>query len=189
MALLLQNENRKIVCGDQKQFKVGCRVLNKVNDYDKGILNGDTGTVVDIMLKKNSYQVFVKFDDYEDLKTFTPAEMNNLELGYAITCHSSQGSQYKICIVALDFGSYSLLSSNLIYTAITRAKDNLIVIAEPRAFSKAVTNVTENNRNTFLSELLNNQLQINEKENIQVQQNEIINNNLDEREIKVIDFQ
>ena len=189
MALLLQNENRKIVCGDQKEFKVGCRVLNKVNDYDKGILNGDTGTVVDIMLKKNSYQVFVKFDDYEDLKTFTPAEMNNLELGYAITCHSSQGSQYKICIVALDFGSYSLLSSNLIYTAITRAKDNLIVIAEPRAFSKAVTNVTENNRNTFLSELLNNQLQINEKENIQVQQNEIINNNLDEREIKVIDFQ
>lgn len=170
MGILLKDEYEKIQIGD-KEFKVGCRVLNKVNDYKKSVLNGDTGTVTKIIYKitnnGNSYPsgAIIQFDD-GDAVEFTKAEMQNLELGYAITCHSSQGSQYKIGIIALDFGSYSMLSSNLIYTAITRAKDNLIVIAEPRAFSKAVTNVTENERKTFLSCFLQ-QLQENPNMNIQ----------------------
>lgn len=170
MGILLKDECEKIQIGD-KEFKVGCRVLNKVNDYKKSVLNGDTGTVTKIIYKitnnGNSYPsgAIIQFDD-GDAVEFTKAEMQNLELGYAITCHSSQGSQYKIGIIALDFGSYSMLSSNLIYTAITRAKDNLIVIAEPRAFSKAVTNVTENERKTFLSCFLQ-QLQENPNMNIQ----------------------
>ena len=170
MGILLKDEYEKIQIGD-KEFKVGCRVLNKVNDYKKSVLNGDTGTVTKIIYKTtnngNSYPsgAIIQFDD-GDAVEFTKAEMQNLELGYAITCHSSQGSQYKIGIIALDFGSYSMLSSNLIYTAITRAKDNLIVIAEPRAFSKAVTNVTENERKTFLSCFLQ-QLQENPDMNIQ----------------------
>lgn len=170
MGILLKDEIRKIQVMD-KEFKVGCRVLNKVNDYKKSVLNGDTGTVTKIIYKTtnngSSYPsgAMIQFDDGDEVE-FTKAEMQNLELGYAITCHSSQGSQYKIGIIALDFGSYSMLSSNLIYTAITRAKDNLIVIAEPRAFSKAVTNVTENERKTFLSCFLQ-QLQENPDMNIQ----------------------
>ena len=83
--------------------------------------------------------------------------MATLELGYAISVHSAQGSQYKACIVALDMSSYTLLSSNLIYTAITRAKKRLIIIGEPRAFMYGIRNNNEIVRKTNLLErLLNN---------------------------------
>ena len=104
--------------------------------------------------------------------------MDNLELGYAITCHSSQGSQYKVCIIGIDFGSYSMLSSNLIYTAITRAKNRMILISEPRAFIQAVNNVKENQRNTFFLDFLKNQ-SIDSDENI---------NALDKIEINNVNF-
>ena len=82
--------------------------------------------------------------------------MATLELGYAISVHSAQGSQYKACIVALDMSSYTLLSSNLIYTAITRAINTMIVCSQPSAFSRAVTNTKENFRNTYLKGMLKN---------------------------------
>jgi len=87
--------------------------------------------------------------------------MANVELGYAITVHSAQGSQYKNCIVALDMSSYTLLSANMIYTAMTRAVNKLIVISQPSAFCKAVTNMKENNRYTWLKSILTEEDKIN----------------------------
>lgn len=160
---LLGNESQQIILGkvsdsedeedsEQKVFKLGARIINKKNDYKKGILNGDTGTVVSIDPKGTSFTV--KFDN-DNLVDFTRSEMATLELGYAISVHSSQGSQYKACIVAMDMSSYTLLSSNLIYTAITRAINMMIVCSQPSAFSRAVTNTKENFRNTYLKNMLN----------------------------------
>lgn len=136
----------------QKVFKLGARIINKKNDYRKGILNGDMGTVVDINEKGTSFNVLF---DNGNFVNFMRAEMITLELGYAISVHSSQGSQYKACIVAMDMSSYTLLSSNLIYTAITRAIDIMIVCSQPTAFVRAVTNTAENHRNTYLKNFLN----------------------------------
>ena len=134
-----------------KTFKLGCRVINKKNDYDKGVLNGDMGTVVSI---NDDGKGFVVKTDEGDMIPFSKSEMMNLELGYAISVHSSQGSQYKTTIFAFDMSSYTLLSSNMVYTAMTRAIDKIIVISQPNAFVKAVLNIEENNRNTFMKNLL-----------------------------------
>lgn len=130
-----------------KKFKKGCRVINKKNDYKKGVLNGDLGTVIEINDKGSHFKVL--FDE-GNVVDFIRSEMNNLELGYAISVHSSQGSQYNVCIVAMDMSSYTLLSSNMIYTAMTRAIKTLVVVSQPSSFCKAVQNVEENNRNTYL---------------------------------------
>ena len=163
MNLLLQDVSKSIVY-NEKEFKLGCRVINKVNDYEKGILNGDQGTVTHI--DDDSKNFVVTLDVTGEQIAFSRSEMENLELGYAITCHSSQGSQYKVCIIGMDFGSYTMLSSNLIYTAITRAKNKMWFISDPKAFIKGVNNVKENQRNTFLAEFLN--------------QNIVKNNNINE---------
>ena len=141
-----------------KTFKLGCRVINKKNDYKKGVLNGDTGIVTSIDVKKGEFYVTLE-DDRTIL--FTKGDMANVELGYAITVHSAQGSQYKNCIVALDMSSYTLLSANMIYTAMTRAVNKLIVISQPSAFCKAVTNMKENNRYTWLKSILTEEDKIN----------------------------
>ena len=145
---LLKDEERFITYYD-KVFKVGSRIINKKNDYDKGILNGELGSVIfadrDCMI--------VKFDEGHTAE-FKRAELDNVELGYAISVHSSQGSQYKITIVAMDMCSYTLLTSNMIYTAMTRACKNLIVVSQPSAFKRSVTNVQEHYRNTYLKLLL-----------------------------------
>lgn len=76
-----------------------------------------------------------------------------LELAYAITCHSSQGSQFKIVIVGFDYSSYIMLSNEWLYTAITRAKKMCYVITQTRALNMAVINNKIEDRNTFLPEL------------------------------------
>lgn len=151
MNILLKDVKQSVMY-NEKEFKLGCRVINKVNDYEKGILNGDQGTVTYIADDNKSFVVTLDVTG-EDI-SFLRSEMDNLELGYAITCHSSQGSQYKVCIIGMDFGSYTMLSSNLIYTAITRAKNKMWFISDPKAFIKGVNNVKENQRNTFLAEFL-----------------------------------
>lgn len=147
----IQSDSENSEDSDQKIFKLGARIINKKNDYKKGILNGDMGTVTFINDKGTSFNV--TFDN-GSVVNFMRSEMVYLELGYAISVHSSQGSQYKACIVAMDMSSYVLLSSNLIYTAITRAIDTMILCAQPSAFVRAVTNIKENYRNTFLKNLL-----------------------------------
>jgi RecD/TraA family predicted helicase len=145
---LLKDEKRFITYQD-KVFKVGARIINKKNDYDKGILNGELGCVIFAIDNK----IIVKFDE-GNIVEFKNSELNNIELGYAISVHSSQGSQYKKTIVAMDMSSYTLLTSNMIYTAMTRASEQLIVVSQPSAFKKSVTNVQEHYRNTFLKYFL-----------------------------------
>ena len=176
MNLLLPDETQKI-CYNDKEFKLGCRVINKVNDYEKGILNGDQGTIT--FIDNEGKNFIVTLDITGEKIPFLRSEMDNLELGYAITCHSSQGSQYKVCIIGMDFGSYTMLSSNLIYTAITRAKGKMWFVSDPKAFIMGVKNVKENQRNTFFSQFLSDAISLNNTSN---------DNLLDNVEIEQVDF-
>lgn len=145
---LLANESQYIM-HNNKIFKKGSRVINKKNDYEKGILNGELGNVLFVDQKNMT----VQFDE-GNIVHFKKGELDNLELGYAISVHSSQGSQYKTTIVAMDMSSYTLLTSNMIYTAMTRACDRLIIVSQPTSFVRSVTNVQEHYRNTYLKQLL-----------------------------------
>jgi hypothetical protein len=165
----LFDENVISISNNTKTFKKGARIINKKNDYQKGVLNGDMGTIVKINSEQKKFTV--SFDDNNKEVEFSSGEMNNIELGYALTVHSAQGSQYKVCIVALDMSSYTLLSANMIYTAMTRAVDKLIVVSQPSAFIKSVTNMKEHNRQTWLKNLLTEdnkrEILLGERKNVQ----------------------
>lgn len=103
-----------------------------------GIFNGDVGTIRSI--DPNMETVTVVFDDREAEYDFT--QLNELEPAYAMTVHKSQGSEYRAVILTAWNGSPYLLSRNVLYTAITRARELLIIVG----MEETVAAMTENNR-------------------------------------------
>lgn len=139
-------------------IRVGDKIINRENHYDvetpdgiqTSIYNGSMGIVKEIT---KNYIIVNFFDEGEIV---IPKEYyEGLELAYAITCHSSQGSQFKITIVGFDNSSYILLSNEWLYTAVTRAKSMCYIVAQTRAINMAVTRHKTVDRNTFLLELFN----------------------------------
>ena len=138
-------------------LRVGDKVINRENHYDvetpegeqTSIYNGSIGIVKVIA---NNYIVVDFYNEGEVIINYE--YYGSLELAYAITCHSSQGSQFDTVIVAFDNSSYILLSNEWLYTAITRAKNMCYVIVQTNAFNMAVLHHRIIDRNTFLLEML-----------------------------------
>lgn len=137
-------------------LRVNDKIINRENHYDvetpdgiqTSIYNGSMGIVKEI---STNYIIVAFFDEGEIV---IPKEYyEGLELAYAITCHSSQGSQFKVTIVGFDNSSYILLSNEWLYTAVTRAKNMCYIVAQTRAINMAVTRHKTVDRNTFLLEL------------------------------------
>ena len=82
------------------------------------------------------------------------SHISNIELGYAITCHSAQGSQFPVVIGGIDYSMYVMLNKELLYTMITRASKKLILAAQNKALRYAVTKHQIINRQTYLLDLL-----------------------------------
>ena len=100
---------------------------------------------------------YIIVDFFDEGAIVIPSEYyGGLELAYAITCHSSQGSQFKVAIVGFDNSSYILLSNEWLYTAITRAKKMCHIVTQTKALNMAVTHHKTVDRDTFLLELFNN---------------------------------
>lgn len=147
--LLLGNEKSKVQKGD-KAFKLGAKLIQKTNNYERGVVNGEIGFLRTI----NDDTFYVEFDNGKVIE-YNVKEMDELELAYALTTHSMQGSQCNTVIIPLDMNSYTLLSRELIYTAITRASKRCLVIAQPKAFNMGIK-VKASKRNTWLQNLLKN---------------------------------
>jgi exodeoxyribonuclease V alpha subunit len=143
--LLLGNEPCYVDRGDKK-YKLGAKVIQKVNNYEKQVVNGEVGYISDIDIMEKIFKV--KYMDDKVIE-YDFKELDQLELAYALTVHSTQGSQYHTVIIPLDMSSYMLLSKELIYTAITRASKRCLVIAEPKAFSIGIKRKA-GKRNTWL---------------------------------------
>ncbi len=135
-------------------FKVGDRVMQIRNNYDKSVFNGDCGTIegLDFEEKKMSVIFFERSVEYEF------DEFNELVLAYTLSIHKSQGSEYSAVIIPLFMQHYMLLQRNLLYTAITRAKRLCIIIGQPKAVAMAVTNNKMMKRVTFLQQYLTSDL-------------------------------
>lgn len=136
-------------------FKVGDRVMQIRNNYDKNVFNGDVGVITAI--DPEEHQITVLYDnnpiDYE------VSELDELVLAYAVTIHKSQGSEYGAVIIPLFMQHFTLLQRNLVYTALTRAKKLCILIGQPRALAMAIKNNKGTTRKTFLQEFLTTDLQ------------------------------
>lgn len=137
-------------------LRVNDKIINRENHYDvetpdgiqTSIYNGSMGIVKEIA--KN----YIIVDFFDEGEIVIPKEYyEGLELAYAITCHSSQGSQFKVTIVGFDNSSYILLSNEWLYTAVTRAKEMCYIVAQTKAINMAVTRHKTVDRNTFLLEL------------------------------------
>ena len=163
-----ETEEKYIIAG-QGEFKfkifVGDRILNKRNSYktkkygvdysemtDKeielnctSIFNGMTGTVIELLDKG----VAVEFD-CGDRVVLEKEQLLNTTLGYSFSVHVSQGQTIPYTIFTLDYGAYSLLNRNIIYTGLTRAKYKCSLIAQRSALKYGISQSEVNNRNTFL---------------------------------------
>jgi exodeoxyribonuclease V alpha subunit len=118
------------------KFRVRDKVLQTENNYDKDVFNGDIGQIVTI--DPDEREVAVRFDQRE--VRYDYGELDELSLAYAITIHKSQGSEFPAVVIPLAMQQYLLLQRNLIYTAITRGKQLVIVIGQTKAFAAAVRN-------------------------------------------------
>ncbi len=119
----------------EREFRLGDKVIQQQNDYELDIYNGDIGFVV----KNNSEAKKVTIDFYGDMKVIPYSKMENITLNYAMTVHKAQGSEARAVIfMATRAGCYFLLTKNLFYTAITRAKEKLIMIMPYEVVKMAV---------------------------------------------------
>jgi len=131
-------------------FRVGDRVMQIRNNYDKEVFNGDIGRITRIDLEE---QVAVVTVDGRTV-TYDFTELDELVLAYAATVHKSQGSEYAAVILPVHTTHYLMLQRNLLYTAITRAKRLLVLVGTTRALAIAVRNDTILQRCSRLAERL-----------------------------------
>jgi exodeoxyribonuclease V alpha subunit len=123
------------------------RVIQKVNDYNRDVFNGDLGTIIAIDLEEQ--EVTVQFDARS--VTYDRADLNEITLAWAVTIHKSQGSEYPVVILPMYMQHYLMLSRNLLYTGLTRAKKLAIFVGPKKAIGLAVRQVKAQERYTLLS--------------------------------------
>ncbi len=128
-------------------FRVGDRVLQLKNDYEKEVFNGDLGRIA--ALDPVEQTVCVQIDDRE--VTYDFSELDELMLAYAITVHKSQGSEYPAVILPIHTTHYTMLQRNLLYTALTRAKKLVVAVGTKKALAIAVKNDVIKRRNSGLA--------------------------------------
>ena len=148
-------------------FRIGDRVMQIKNNYDiywekkengelevgNGVFNGETGTILNINEKEKN--ICVKFDD-EKLVWYEFNDLEQLEHSYCITIHKAQGSEFDVVIMIVPQAAPMLLTRNLLYTGLTRAKKLLIVIGNERVVDYMIDNVDSKKRNTGLEFKLKN---------------------------------
>ena len=148
-------------------FRIGDRVMQIKNNYDlywerkngddvevgNGIFNGETGTITNINEKDKNIRV--KFDD-EKVTWYEYNDLEQIEHSYCITIHKAQGSEFDVVIMIIPQAAPMLLTRNLLYTGITRAKKLLIVIGNDKIVDFMLRNVDSKKRNTGLEYKLSN---------------------------------
>lgn len=146
----LLNPSENFIMRGAVKFKVGDKVMQTKNNYDKDVYNGDIGFIASI--DRIDHLVRVNYDyrtvdyDYSDL--------DEISLAYATTVHKSQGSEFKAVIIPIHTQHYMLLQRNLVYTAITRGKKLVVVVGTKKALMLAIKNDKNSKRYSSLYQRL-----------------------------------
>lgn len=144
------NKNPTRLKGLGYVYKIGDKVMHLKNNYQKDVFNGDIG-IVDA-IDEETREVAVDYDGRTVI--YEPEEMDELSLAYAISIHKSQGSEYPAVVVPLMTQHYALLQRNLLYTAITRGKNLVVLVGTKKAFAIALNNDKPRNRFSGLDQKL-----------------------------------
>ncbi|SDI76733.1 SF1B family DNA helicase RecD2 [Alteribacillus bidgolensis] len=150
-----EDKKRKVLFGETTYSK-GDVILQLINNPEEGVFNGDRGVVEAIFEAKETadkqMQIVLSFEGKE--VTYTRQDLNQITLAYCTTIHKAQGSEFPIVVVPMLMAYKRMLQRNLLYTAITRARDYLILCGENSAVEFAVDNKHRENRHTTLKEKL-----------------------------------
>ncbi|MBM7649017.1 exodeoxyribonuclease V alpha subunit [Bacillus ectoiniformans] len=154
---------RKQLAFGDVQYRIGDKVLQLVNQPEQNVFNGDIGEVVSIFYaKENTEKQDMLIVSYEGNEvTYTRQDLNQVTHAFCCSIHKSQGSEFPIVILPVVKSYYRMLRRNLLYTAITRSKQFLILCGEEDAFRLGVERKDDLTRKTSLAEKLKQQLALN----------------------------
>lgn len=144
---LLNPAGRELKAGDRR-LREGDRVIQIRNNYDKLVFNGAVGRIISIDTSRGAIGVIFE----EGTVRYDSSELDQLALGYAISIHKSQGSQYPAVVIPVHQSHYLMLRRNLLYTAITRAERVCVLVGTRSALLQAVRNEDERRRFSRLAE-------------------------------------
>lgn len=135
-------------------YRIGDRVMQTRNDYDRDVFNGDVGSVAEVRGEDgDGPSVTVRLEDGRRVD-YDDEDLDDLVLAYACTVHKSQGSEYPAVVIGLVNQHYLLLARKLLYTAVTRGKRLVVIVASPWALREAVRDARGEERRTTLARLL-----------------------------------
>lgn len=161
------SEKKSEVTVGSTVFRTGDKVMNTINNYDiewskknpdvkygyehgSGVFNGDIGYIYSI---SDNGETTVWFEDGREC-VFQKNDLASLQLAYAITVHKSQGSEFDVVIIPLVAGPPLILTRNLIYTAVTRAKNMVVLVGEKKLLARMIRNNRIVQRKTMLKSFL-----------------------------------
>ena len=143
-----ERADRPEVRKGNRTLRFGDKVMQLRNNYDKEVFNGDIGRVTAVDPEARTLTV-----TFEGLAVdYSDADLDELTLAYATSIHKSQGSEYPAVVIPILTQHFVMLSRNLLYTAVTRGKQLVILIADPRAMSIALGETRKEARRTYLAE-------------------------------------
>ncbi|MGK5095150.1 ATP-dependent RecD-like DNA helicase [Deltaproteobacteria bacterium TL4] len=141
------NPSTKSLTHRDQLFKVGDKVMQQQNWYEQDVFNGDAGIICEI--NAETKEIRVEYDQATIL--YQAGDLDQLLLAYAISVHKSQGSEYPAVILPLTSHHYMMLQRNLVYTALTRGKQLVIIIGTEKALQMAIDNDSPALRYTALN--------------------------------------
>ena len=131
-------------------LRIGDKVMQLRNDYDKAVFNGDLGRIAGIDREDGS----LKVDFFDKVVQYESDELDGIGLAYATSVHKSQGSEYPAVVIPLHTSHYLLLHRSILYTAVTRGKKLVVLVGSKKALAMAIRNLRVEKRNTGLREKL-----------------------------------
>ncbi|BBN99278.1 ATP-dependent RecD-like DNA helicase [Sporolactobacillus terrae] len=168
------DQKRELTYGDHI-FRVHDKVLQLVNNPDEQVFNGDIGEISAIFRAKETTDkedtVIVTFDSSVEVK-YLKHDLNQLTLAYCCSIHKAQGSEFPIVILPIVKGYHRMLKRNLIYTAVTRSKDSLVLCGDVEAFNQAVSSNDVDQRNSNLARKIGERLHLIEESEPQLHPDE-----------------
>jgi exodeoxyribonuclease V alpha subunit len=141
------NQSKSMLRRGGTEYRLGDKVMQIKNNYDKEVWNGDIGRIISVDEEERT--LAVRFDG-EAAISYDMTELDELVLAYATTVHKAQGSEYNIVIIPLTTQHYMMLQRNLLYTGVTRAKKAVVLVGTVKAIGMAVKNDRVTKRNTGL---------------------------------------
>ncbi len=143
------NPGRKAHAVGDRELREGDRVMQVRNNYDKGVFNGDLGRIGRLETGEDSFAEVVF--DAGGVQRYELTELDQLGMAYAISIHRAQGSEFPAVVLPLTTQHYPMLQRNLLYTAVTRARELFVLIGSQRALRRAIDNDRPARRNTNLA--------------------------------------